>query len=137
MDANTFPAGPELDALICEKVMGHTICEHSRGSRPTAQSGGFAMCGVPECTGERHYQFLPRYSADMAAAWEVVEKILVILVIEKAKDTYLPVFSVQAAPHGYSAVLKVGMGCERVSVNAGTAPLAICRAALKATSGGK
>lgn len=121
-------AGPELDAVVGEKVMGCQITSVTFEGRLWYRC---ACAGAPhgqeDSEGERSAA-LQEYSADIAAAWQVVER---ILAIEKAKETYLPVFSVQTSPTGSSAVLQVGMGCEVAAENASTAPLAICLAALK------
>lgn len=108
MTIDELTAGRELDALVADKVMGRF---------------------GPQLKTIEGMRSLPNYSTDIAAAWNVVER---ILAIEKTKNTYLPVFSVQVAPDGCSAVLQVGMGCLEVMDNASTVPLAICRAALKA-----
>lgn len=70
MDIPALEAGRELDELIAVKVMGKTICEHSR-TGSVAQGGGFAMCGDKSCKGELHYQYLPGYSTVIAAAMSV------------------------------------------------------------------
>jgi hypothetical protein len=77
---------------------------------------------------------VPRYSESIEAAWGVLEK---ILDLEGKKETHLPVFSVQVSPYGCSAVLQVGAGCVKVTSNAESAPLAICRAALKVVGAGE
>lgn len=118
MNIDKMEAGRELDALVAEKVMGWNVCGTADNDRAGIAPGQTASAVR-----------IPPYSTDIAAAWEVVER---IIEIEKAKKTYLPVFSVQMAPDGFSAVLQVGMGCEIVVENSSTASLAICRAALKA-----
>lgn len=61
--------GRELDALIAEKVMGWENV-HKHGSRlvgiPPTQPG------IPVCLAGGE---IPPYSTDIAAAWEVVEKL--------------------------------------------------------------
>lgn len=113
-DVGKLKAGRDLDRLIAEKVMG-------RKTEILATSGNWLRFTPEGIT-------VPFYSTDIAAAWLVVER---ILAIEKAKETYLPVFSVQTSPTGSSAVLQVGMGCKVAAENASTAPLAICLTALK------
>jgi hypothetical protein len=114
-------AGRELDALVAEKVMG-LICS-CRIER--------TYCAIH---GEYHTGSLRAYSTEIAAAWEVVEKVAV-----KGIDFYL-----EKDPHrsfywcrfndtiqgtfnreGYEDT-RLGEG------TADTAPLAICLAALEA-----
>lgn len=149
MDIDKMPAGREMDALVAEKVMGHAICEHSR-TKSTAQSSGIAMCGVRECKGELHYEYLPRYSTDIAAAWEVVEKLqrddFTVVVSANHSSNYQAcmIFKGFAASYGPAdAFLYLGK-TEEMSVAFGekppvrvaeeTVPLSICRAALKVIS---
>ena len=68
--------GPELDALVAEKVMGYMIrAEHVCGA------SGFGMPGdvCPGCREGRpgpFYSGKAHYSTDIAAAWEVAEKVI-------------------------------------------------------------
>jgi hypothetical protein len=121
-----LPAGRDLDELIAEKVMGwipgpctgHTI----------ELPGGW---GCDECTAEGQWGFqghhtkLPRqYSTDIAAAWEVVEKLQKewIVIINGYQDKW---------------DVEVNMSGKYVSEvyeSALTAPHAICLAALEAVS---
>lgn len=97
--------GRELDALIAEKVMGWKPPEFIDGvslERRWKNDRG-------------EFDSLPRYSTDIAAAWEVVEKIGLIIgkngPVWDAQDLWdLPVYF----------------------ASADTAPHAICLAALKA-----
>lgn len=89
--------GREVDALVAEKVMGWTISE-----------------GFYYGPGERVPANIPRYSTDIAAAWEVVEK------MRGAAGFML----VNFAGGGWQA--DIGDACE----HAETAAHAICLAAL-------
>lgn len=110
---NELTAGRELDALVAEKVMGWAPRDAGAGDR-LIYVGAWAHC-----------ESLPHYSTDIAAAWQVVEKLA-------ADGLYVHV--------GYC------LGRTEASVNspldiidnayAPTAPLAICLAALKALEGG-
>ena len=53
--------GRDLDRLIAEKVMGRKVY----GDRISRES---PELDIPEC-------WLPRYSTDISAAWEVLEKV--------------------------------------------------------------
>lgn len=78
-DTEVKEAGRELDALIAEKVMG---LEHREwkpyyapeGWFPREQRGAVGVDGVPMPEG--YEPDLPCYSTDIAAAWQVVERLL-------------------------------------------------------------
>ena len=96
-------AGRELDALVAEKVMGLTEEDWIAG--PTG---------------------LPRpYSTDIAAAWEVVEKL---------RGTHRPFLLSHDFQDGFMKwpVVIVGFGAVVVHEGQYGAPHAICLAALKA-----
>lgn len=67
--------GRELDKLIAEKVMG--LETGSIGSRLVVMQRGHG-CGTYECQ-KFHPRTMPEYSADIAAAWEVVSKLAPIV----------------------------------------------------------
>ena len=117
VDIDNMPAGREMDVLVAERVMGWEY-EHPVWRLP---SGGFVV-------------YKPVFSISISAAWEVVEKMR-ISVIQSEDGWYAAVtedvihtFSCNNPPniskevHGkYWAVAEI-------------APLAICRAALKAVT---
>lgn len=106
-------AGRELDAKVARFVMGWTKATLSDGvAGPEAYwcAGGKAMCLVDS--------FTP--STSIAAAWEVVER------------SRLLRWYVLGDYGGSWAVLEWGEDDYRVYAEADTAPLAICKAALKA-----
>lgn len=108
MDILTIPAGRAMDALVAEKVMGlHRSMEQGLGEDVYEEWRNAEGCRV------RPYGTLPNYSTDIAAAWEVVEKLAKPLkVVWTGKVWVCAVFE------------------EEYSHEADTAPLAICRAAL-------
>lgn len=71
---DNMPAGREMDALVAEKVMGCWVKVRTLGTDSPTR---LWSCG---CTGEKSHNgpagsgLLP-YSTDIAAAWEVVEKL--------------------------------------------------------------
>jgi len=94
-DIDKLEAGRELDALIAEKVMGWTWCVQPHGhiSRPGKYSYTRWLCEpdryqsakpkwdkwdgkteMPISGLNGEYMHVPEYSSDIAAAWEVVEK---------------------------------------------------------------
>lgn len=109
--------GRELDALIAEKVMG----------RPTERYAGAVVFSVDPNSIQGVYPLdyiVPHYSTDIAAAWEVVEKVYDWnFRLERfeglSKDYYGAQFFLNGEWH-YG--------------EADTAPLAICLAALKAVT---
>lgn len=149
MDIDKLEAGPELDALVAEKIFGikqEIFPEHDWRRTPTGEIDEFAMDGDthngPECVRCGHMYCVhclgmrghedddkgpctgrePRaYSSDIVAAWAMVEKLGGIFGVE-----YKPHYR----PEPWMAVFaKPGMGGTGFGK---TAPLAICRAALKA-----
>ncbi len=111
--------GRELDAVVAEKVMGLSV----RPIEVIGASGVHADVGtvdlprrMPDGRMGVHAAPLPAYSTEIAAAWEVVEKLRSpVFVLEWEPDRWLASF------------------CgEDEDATADTAPHAICLAALKA-----
>jgi len=112
-------AGRELDALIAEKVMGLPVVELKDAPCPYCGSE-MRFCGARSwCSDCREWRHSPykEYSDDIAVAWEVVEK-MEHCMIYKHDDSYECEYAGQYLD----------------SVEADTAPLAICRAALLAVT---
>lgn len=103
-DVDKMEAGRELDLLIIKAVFGLEPQECMVGGHPRG------------CTGNITY---PPYSTDIAAAWQVVEKtrLFTHCDITQLDDKWA-----------------ISNWANDSSVEADTAPLAICRAALKAIS---
>lgn len=140
-DIDTLPAGRELDALVAEKVMGlmdHGAREqHEWGDDfdvPDYHSGHCCKwCGVYEPTcgcpkddvGPCVKEPQP-YSTSIAAAWDVVEKMSsdhgYWMTLQHETDGSGPIALCQFSKDGSPTIHAYG----------DTAPLAICRAALKA-----
>lgn len=125
-------AGRELDAILDEKVFGFNICwtEMYSDATPFPLRGLSHLCE----TSDRHnpilrirvpndYCNVPFYSTDIAAAWQIIEK----LVTGTTYECYLThqfngwscLFDAPDKPEGYAEGLP--------------APLAISLAALKAS----
>lgn len=132
MDIDKLEAGRELDALVAEKVMGLNLtvipetCPYCDGYVSQNRDPGWCgSCGA--------YVNEPEpYSTDIAAAWEVVEKMRTW----KGKGTLgcracIEIHSIDGSfEEGENKpYLAMIWGKEGI---AKTAPLAICRAALKA-----
>jgi Phage ABA sandwich domain len=96
-------AGREMDVLVAEKVMGIRSCTCCHG----------ATCPTHDC---------PRYSINIAAAWEVVEK---------SGGKFIALRR-RADNRGWTVIMrKDDISDLTEEASADTAPLAICRAALK------
>lgn len=113
---DNLPAGRELDTLIAEKIMGWTYIQ-SPEFLSAWQGIDFDLVGIPP--GENTHQCLRFYSQFIGHVWPVIEK---LRVLDPDLDMALII-----EPEGYG----VEIGDKPVAY-ADTAPLAICRAALKA-----
>jgi len=134
MNIDDMPAGREMDALVAEKVMGEPI--------PTEP---------PKCTGsisgiQHYFEYYPQkawvpdgtsggwrwkaraFSTDISAAWEVVEKLAYEPTVQGVYEKLSVVVTVRLYSNEEAWAKIEG----RSWTKAETAPLAICRAALKA-----
>ena len=124
MNTDEMPAGRELDALVAEKVMGFCLCPYDpKWMRADTGSGIWIDGDTWRCTDHGKPAFTPwrSYSTDIAAAWEVVEKM---------REDYEP--RIELWDEGWEVTILTGTDRGSASGRALTAPLAICRAALKA-----
>lgn len=126
-------AGRELDALIAEKVFGWTAERRSDASMREVSLLAPGIAGKPW----RFTQYLnesgtsrelgdfgpPHYSTDIAAAWEVVARMKGYLVLKQTGYRVPDFWSAEFV--GYRDSLVIGEA---------SAPLAICKAALKAVA---
>lgn len=124
-------AGRELDALIVDKVMGwawntHNPRNHIMWNPDTGGVGIVVFHDGGEGDGVIQVLDVPYYSSDIAAAWEVIGKMI-------EQGTFINL------GHG-GLVWRVNISTrymyERLEfegITAESAPLAICRAALVAT----
>jgi hypothetical protein len=121
---DTIKAGPDLDALVAEKVMGWKPDPDNffwLGKGTTNQRVTSSDCF--DC-GTEFPAWTP--STSIADAWEVMEKIC-----QGKEDTYR--FEIVKQGHLYWVSIWDD-GFSDGDVGADTAPLAICLAALKAKS---
>ena len=116
--------GPELDALVAEKVMG--IAGDCPGDQNEWHSGWQCdTCWNTGMWGEDFTHAFKPYSASIAAAWEVVEKLATLL-----PDGDIHIERLDGEVWGVGT-------CHEASgwkgfISGKTAPHAICLAALKA-----
>ena len=114
--------GRELDAAVAAKVMGW----HDVKFQPIANAFGEKV--LDEYAGHPPNDLLknaiiPKYSSNIQFAWEVLEKL-------KSVSVFAAVISAKGQPW----VCKVNKDTAFVEERADAAPLAICKAALKAMS---
>lgn len=103
-----LPAGPELDRLIAEKVMGW---EHD--------GLGYSI----DCGKDYRHPFNP--SINIAHAWEVVEKLDIV-------DHEFTLLNSEGIWECGWRHYRLGFDSDWERSDSATAPLAICRAALRA-----
>lgn len=130
-----MPAGPELDALVAERVLGTIECAgwrlQSAGIEGAVYLRTNTACGHAQC---RPPGFVSRFSSNMGAAWAVVEHL--------TAQGWHPLLDLCAQEHdtggplpGVTLTHDDGRGeficCDHQ--RAETMPLAICRAALLTT----
>ena len=147
MNIDEMPAGREIDALVAEKIMGMTVvgkatCLLAEGFVIQSENDGAPVpkwhsvepVFVEDCicdieTDDRKLfghqigclEVVPFFSTDIAAAWQVVEKLA-----EKTTDTVDLRQSIN--PRGWNCV--IGNPDARLIVWAETAQMAICKAAV-------
>lgn len=110
---DNMPAGPECDRIIAERVMGWNGQGELHGPPPGDRRENWAA----EWNKDGWPDWLPKYSTEIADAWEVVEHVgglELTHILDSTHDFWLAEFA--------------GNG----EATAATAPLAICRAAYKA-----
>jgi hypothetical protein len=113
-----------IDALVAEHVMGRKVKRIRDPDPDWPRDYAFVDdCGYPmKIIGldpPDNISWVPRYSTDISAAWEMVEKFK-WCEIEKGVDGF---YSCKWSNHSETT---------RRSITRGTAPMAICLAALKA-----
>jgi hypothetical protein len=133
-DIDKLEAGRELDILIAERIFGWVwvvatawnarwLCEPDRYQTanpkwPKWDGSTEVLVRYPQQCEPDEHGYLPQYSSDIAAAWEVVEKMKAFSLGQRVDGSWQCWWwqGVHMGAHGE------------------TAPLAICRAALKALS---
>jgi hypothetical protein len=117
MNVKDLQAGPELDALVATQVVGWSgVTVHA-----------WATTGIPPGEGGLRGVEIPRYSTDLAAAWEVVE------FLRKEGFDFDCFCSSTKLQEGWSEAVFTDQ-IDSVQAKAETLPLAICRAALLVVS---
>lgn len=131
MDIDGLPAGHELDCLVAEKVMGQKLLSpekmHAEAERVWAYQSGcrtflIGFEAVESLNGIIFRNVVPCYSTEIAAAWKVVERLISLGVNLWALG--------EEEAGGWQADFGRNFNSDTQGF-ADTAPLAICRAALK------
>lgn len=121
-------AGRELDALVAEKVMRFDH-KHKINGCEDCWYDVCEYCGLEfHCEDTSGYcEGYPHYSTDIAAAWQILARL---------RELGFKYISVVSLSNGWQCwgdkAMTLNSVPPDVSVNADTAPLAICLAALKA-----
>lgn len=133
-------AGPELDALIAERVYGHRVVwlrnasdrrlpwifDNATVVYDVRGTGMGWVCGITDDNWQVYHRgalILPRYSADVAAAWQVVE----------ALRSWSWLVRVEGVPMGYTVAFYTHahpLTRPGAFHSAPTLPHAVCLAAL-------
>lgn len=117
-------SGRELDAAVAEHVMGWKRGDPKYGDMPWYPPGIGRYLGGGRLN-------LPKFSTDIAAAWEVVERLAEF----EINDIEVTV-EIRNVAEGWACWIH--SGCEEIAeAREETAPLAICRAALLAMVGAR
>ena len=131
MQVDEMEAGRELDALVAEKVMGwRRVSDGQFYFWPSKEMVEALRMSHPDLLAVDYFA-APEFSADIAAAWKVVEKMY-------SDGWTVSVGSLAAKPRGWRCTVShmhaddFYRHPESYEANADTAPLAICRAVLKA-----
>ena len=135
MNYDTMEAGREMDALVAEKVMGLPKASSLGKDSRCPITGGEMRMGIDRawCFDCRTWHYGPHkeYSADISAAWEVVDRMEQSGKWLKLHSPWRPEdgdkWWADFLDHGFT-----GWNGKENPAEAPTAPLAICRAALKA-----
>ena len=109
--------GRELDALVAEKIFGAKLIRSA-----FHENNEVISCDFPDRRLGQGFDQLPKFSTDIAAAWEVMEKFESVNRVERR---YYPT-------HWWC---ELGADIYSFEAIGDTAPHAICLAALKAVGG--
>jgi hypothetical protein len=125
VDVDALPAGRELDALVAERVFGAPYYWSDAGSEGGTPLTGNIVPGFAEWQTVASGREIPPFSTDIAAAWDVLEAM-------RAGGWG---GELEYSPDGAGfRIMFWRSGKTRDACLQETAPLAICRAALKAVS---
>jgi hypothetical protein len=121
--AETREAGPELDAMVAEALFDCEVNRTERNWWGTFRDGRRVDIGPNNPF--RHMGELPEFSADVAAAWTVVEWMVAKGWKVDVQNRYAPTWACH--------VTFCAPDYRKVFTHTNSAPLSICLAALEAT----
>lgn len=136
MNIDQMPAGPEMDALVAEKVMDWKRLIAAFYKTDGTMEGDPPKSFLKKRNLPRQKFMIPRYSAEIESAWDVVEKTWPV--VPDQKSGFLGFLQHSTGKWGVSyiysdcSLMKTTTGESVILSLAETLPLAICRAALKA-----
>jgi hypothetical protein len=117
-------AGRELDVEVAEKIFGHQWGIDEGDYILKEMDCTCKLGGSPHM----HWSLMPHYSADMTAAWKVVEKLK-----DFGYDLFTVKFYLDASPKSRRVLASFCKDDQTaVSRRSASAPFAICQAALAA-----
>jgi hypothetical protein len=121
MELMASTSGRELDLLISKHVLGYGLTQASDGTHYLEGAPGGMRPVRP-------------YSTDIGAAWEVVEKLGMTVIPIEGGSWFTLVGKAEGwkSPADFIQYLQGGNFAQAGAAVAGSAPLAICLAALKA-----
>ena len=114
------PAGPAMDAAIAKILNGHSF----DGLGRIENRGGTIAEFCKICNKPRGYHRLWSYSTDIAAAWELFKEL-------KEKQSPVTIYQIDGWKN-HSWTCWIDRDGSNLRADANSAPLAICRAFLKA-----
>ena len=125
MDINLMIAGRKLDCFVAEKVMGWIPIEW--GMNNGIDNLWLSKDGQNVFRDEDDdYMSLPFYSTDISAAWMIMD--------EMKRRNLRPVVYIGSTKHYWARVDPSALADYGVGYSSKEAPLAICKAALKAVA---
>ena len=132
MTTETPEPGPQLDALVAVRVMGIADLHYFGYAKDGKKVPYYVPSGKPWATHAMDSKPVPRYSTDISAAWQVVEKLKGLRAGGGATGAYTGFRLEQDGEGNFVVATGSGPDQELRTVVAPTAPEAICRAALEA-----
>jgi hypothetical protein len=127
--SETMKAGRDLDALVAQRVMKRAVKAYET-LKGADMREHFGELWIQVSDYPSQYAPLPRYSSDIAAAWQIVGRM-------DGEWTITGHEGIGWTARFYSSTGGIAAVVVGVFAEAPTAPHAICLAALRATDGGK
>ena len=130
MTTETLEPGPQLDALVAVRVMGIPKLHYFGYAKDGKKVPYYVPSGKPWATHSMDSRPVPRYSTDISAAWQVVEKLKGRWAGDGSPEAAQGFRLEQDGEGNFVVATGTGPDQELRTVVAPSAPEAICRAAL-------